>query len=103
MKNFKALSVGLRLALSLVVVTGCEKKAGAKSETSGSSGDKPMTIGFIYVGTKDDYGYNQAHHEGAEVVKKIPGVKVIEQEAAKRTELPGAESALSTAGGPDAA
>ena len=23
------------------------------------------TIGFIYVGPKDDYGYNQAHAEGA--------------------------------------
>ena len=30
-------------------------------------------------------------------------VNLIEQEAAKRTELPGAECALSTAGGPDAA
>ncbi|TGV74139.1 twin-arginine translocation signal domain-containing protein, partial [Mesorhizobium sp. M00.F.Ca.ET.149.01.1.1] len=23
------------------------------------------TVGFIYVGPKDDYGYNQAHAEGA--------------------------------------
>ncbi len=26
---------------------------------------KPVTIGFIYVGPRDDYGYNQAHAEGA--------------------------------------
>ena len=25
----------------------------------------PLTIGFIYVGPKNDYGYNQAHAEGA--------------------------------------
>src|SRR4051812_37901434 len=25
---------------------------------------KPMTIGFIYVGSKSDYGYNQAQAEG---------------------------------------
>jgi basic membrane protein A len=23
------------------------------------------TIGFIYVGSRDDYGYNQAHAQGA--------------------------------------
>jgi len=23
-----------------------------------------LTVGFIYVGPKDDYGYNQAHAEG---------------------------------------
>jgi simple sugar transport system substrate-binding protein len=28
------------------------------------------TIGFIYVGPKDDYGYNQAHAEGAAALKK---------------------------------
>ena len=37
-------------------------------------------MGFIYVGPKDDYGYNQAHAEGAAAVKKLPGVKVYEQE-----------------------
>jgi simple sugar transport system substrate-binding protein len=36
------------------------------------------TIGFIYVGARDDYGYNQAHAEGAAALKKIPGVKIIE-------------------------
>ena len=33
------------------------------------------TIGFIYVGSRDDYGYNQAHAQGAAAVKKMPGVK----------------------------
>lgn len=39
-----------------------------------------MTIGFIYVGPKDDYGYNQAHAEGAAAVKAMAGVTVIEEE-----------------------
>ncbi len=39
-----------------------------------------ITVGFIYVGAKDDYGYNQSHAEGAAVVKKIPGVTVVEEE-----------------------
>jgi basic membrane protein A len=38
-----------------------------------------LNIGFIYVGPKDDYGYNQAHALGAASVSKLPGVKVIEE------------------------
>jgi basic membrane protein A and related proteins len=37
------------------------------------------SIGFIYVGPKDDYGYNQAHALGAAGVSKLPGVKVVEE------------------------
>jgi simple sugar transport system substrate-binding protein len=44
-----------------------------------------LTIGFIYVGTKDDFGYNQAHAEGAAAVKAMPGVTVIEEENVAET------------------
>jgi simple sugar transport system substrate-binding protein len=44
-----------------------------------------LTIGFIYVGPKDDFGYNQAHAEGAEAVKAISGVTVIEEENVAET------------------
>ncbi|WP_400770500.1 BMP family ABC transporter substrate-binding protein [Methylosinus sporium] len=44
-----------------------------------------VTIGFIYVGPKDDYGYNQAHAEGAAAVKKLRGVTVIEEEKVPET------------------
>ena len=40
----------------------------------------PLTVGFIYVGPKDDFGYNQAHAEGAEAVKAMSGVVVLEEE-----------------------
>jgi simple sugar transport system substrate-binding protein len=33
-----------------------------------------VTVGFIYVGPKDDFGYNQAHAEGAAALKSIDGV-----------------------------
>ena len=26
---------------------------------------KDVTVGFVYVGSRDDYGYNQAHAAGA--------------------------------------
>src|SRR5580692_9277696 len=43
------------------------------------------TIGFIYVGSRDDYGYNQAHAQGAAAVKKMPGVTVTEAESVPET------------------
>ena len=46
---------------------------------------KPLTVGFIYVGARDDYGYNQAHAEAAALVKKMPGVKVVEEENVPET------------------
>ena len=44
------------------------------------------TIGFIYVGSRDDYGYNQAHAAGAAVLKKMPGIKVVEEEKVPETD-----------------
>src|SRR6516165_11801907 len=42
-------------------------------------------IGFIYVGSRDDYGYNQAHAQGAAALKKLPGLKVVEEEKVPET------------------
>ncbi len=44
------------------------------------------TIGFIYVGSRDDYGYNQAHAAGAAALKKLPGLKVVEEEKVPETD-----------------
>ncbi|WEX10712.1 BMP family ABC transporter substrate-binding protein [Chelativorans sp. AA-79] len=43
------------------------------------------TIGFIYVGPKDDYGYNQAHAEGAAALRGIEGITLIEEENVPET------------------
>src|ERR1700726_607472 len=43
-------------------------------------------IGFIYVGPRDDYGYNQAHAAGAAALKKLPGLKVVEEEKVPETD-----------------
>ena len=45
-----------------------------------------LVVGFMYVGPKDDYGYNQAHAEAATAVKAMPGVKVIEEENVPETD-----------------
>ncbi len=46
---------------------------------------KDLVVGFIYVGPKDDYGYNQAHAEGAAAVRSIPGLKLLEEEKVAET------------------
>ena len=43
------------------------------------------TIGFIYVGSRDDYGYNQAHAAAATALKKMPGIKIVEEEKVPET------------------
>ncbi len=39
-----------------------------------------VVIGVVYVGPKDDFGWNQSHAVAIEALKKVPGVKVIEEE-----------------------
>jgi basic membrane protein A len=44
-----------------------------------------LVVGVIYVGPKDDYGYNQAQAQAAAAIKKLPGVSVVEQEKVAET------------------
>jgi simple sugar transport system substrate-binding protein len=46
----------------------------------------PITVGAIYVGPRDDFGYNQAHAEGVAQLKKMAGVKVVEEENVPETQ-----------------
>ena len=47
---------------------------------------KPLTVGFIYVGPRDDFGYNQAHAEAVAEVKKMAATKVVEEENVPETQ-----------------
>ena len=51
--------------------------------TSEAPGD--VVVGFIYVGPKDDFGYNQAHAEGAAAMAAVPGIKIIEEASVPET------------------
>ncbi|HEY4066623.1 MAG TPA: BMP family ABC transporter substrate-binding protein [Burkholderiaceae bacterium] len=46
---------------------------------------KPVTVGIIYVGSRGDYGWNQAHAVGAQALRTVPGVKVVEEENVPET------------------
>ena len=45
----------------------------------------PITVGVIYVGPKGDFGYNQAQAQAAAALKKMPGIKVVEEENVPET------------------
>ncbi|MEC5398892.1 BMP family ABC transporter substrate-binding protein [Uliginosibacterium sp. H1] len=50
-----------------------------------SAQGKPITVGVIYVGPRDDFGYNQAQAQAAAAAKKMAGVKVLEEEKVPET------------------
>ena len=45
----------------------------------------PLVVGVIYVGPKGDFGYNQAQAQAAAALKKMPGLKVVEEESVPET------------------
>lgn len=58
---------------------------GAAASSPFAFAQKPITVGVIYVGPRDDYGYNQAQAEAAAALKKMAGVKVVEEENVPET------------------
>ena len=72
--------------LLLFLALACNSaKENSSAEAGASDSTKKIAIGFIYVGAKDDYGYNQAHSEGAASLKSIPGVTIYEEENVPET------------------
>ena len=56
--------------------TGCSRQG---EQASTNDGNGSLVMGFIYVGPKDDYGYNQAHAEGKEGVIQQTTIKATEE------------------------
>jgi basic membrane lipoprotein Med (substrate-binding protein (PBP1-ABC) superfamily) len=52
--------------------------------SSGATHAAETVVGFIYVGPRDDYGYNQAHAQGAAAVAKLPDVKAWRRRRSRR-------------------
>lgn len=87
-------------ALALGLTAGCSKQEpaapkegepateaekAAETPKADTKADKDLKIGFIYVGPRDDYGYNQAHAEGAAAIAKLDGVSIQEEEKVAET------------------
>lgn len=83
------------LATTLVAMACAPAAAPASAPSGGSApaaGSQPATgtttVGFIFVGPKDDYGYNQANYLGSQEMEKKLGskVKVLRAENVPETE-----------------
>ena len=81
------------LLLSATSLLSCNKKseaagipapAASGAASAAPAPQKQFTAGFIYVGSKSDYGYNQAHAEGAKTLTSM-GIKVREEENVPET------------------
>jgi basic membrane lipoprotein Med (substrate-binding protein (PBP1-ABC) superfamily) len=69
------------LLLIAAVLAACGSTSGGASSKNGRT-----TIGFLYVGTKNDFGYNQAAYQGSLAVKKaFPNAKVLQAENVPET------------------
>jgi simple sugar transport system substrate-binding protein/basic membrane protein A len=81
------IAAALLAVLALVAAACGSNTTGADSSSSGgtsanaSPGKDAKKVGFIFVGPKDDYGYNQAAYEGSQAVKAaFPDMEVLTAE-----------------------
>lgn len=74
------------LAACALTLSACSSASQTTDDTSDVSsttapGEGSEAVGFIFVGPKTDYGYNQAAYEGSQVVAKaFPDLDVLTQE-----------------------
>ncbi|HTW25520.1 MAG TPA: BMP family ABC transporter substrate-binding protein [Acetobacteraceae bacterium] len=73
------MSIGQGIGRRRVLQGAAAGLAGAAIGTGAARAAGKLTVGFIYVGSETDYGYNQAHAEGAKAVRAMPGVSVVQQ------------------------
>src|SRR5271170_300376 len=84
---------------SVMSVTGFSRRTLLKSAALGAAGAAfdfgalnralaaaDLTVGIVYVGARDDFGWNQAHAVAIKSLKEVPGVKVVEEENVPETD-----------------
>jgi simple sugar transport system substrate-binding protein/basic membrane protein A len=77
--------VAVALAAIGLTAAGCSSNSSTTKAAGGTAAGAPGTggkaVGFIFVGPKDDFGYNQAAFEGSQAVAKaFPDLKVLTAE-----------------------
>jgi len=82
----RAFSAALAL-IALLAAIGVAACGGSEKEAGGAGGgDEPLTIGFLYIGPTNDYGYNQAAYLGSQAVaKSMPDARVLQAENVPET------------------
>jgi simple sugar transport system substrate-binding protein len=64
---------------------GCAALSATFALSGGARAQSNVTIGIIYVGPKDDFGWNQAHAVAVGALKGTAGIKVVEEENVPET------------------
>jgi simple sugar transport system substrate-binding protein len=66
---------------------GCTPASDSTTDAGGDGGASgEVVVGFIYVGPKDDFGYNQAHAEGAlAMAANVAGIQIVEEASVPET------------------
>jgi basic membrane protein A len=82
----KTVDQGRRTALKSLAGLGIGAVAGGFGiGKAWAQAAKKVTMGFIYVGPRDDYGYNQAHFEGKSAIARQSWIKAVDQENVPET------------------
>ncbi len=78
MKKFRKLAaLALAATLAMTALTACgSKDASESADKNAETTEDATTVGFIYIGSKNDGGYTQAQNQGTEAVKEYFGDKV---------------------------
>lgn len=67
--------------LTAAALTACSSPAATSTSGPSAPGQGSAAVGFIFVGPKTDFGYNQAAYEGSQAVAaKFGDLKVLTQE-----------------------
>jgi basic membrane protein A and related proteins len=74
-----------RSALQIMAATSAAGAFAGALPAREAFGQRSMVCGAIYVGPKDDFGWNQGHAEGVAAIKKLANIRVIEEENVPET------------------
>ncbi len=101
LRRVPARRLGVALLAATALASACSSNdggttaaGGADTETSGAAvaagsgpGSGSTAVGFIFVGPKDDFGYNQAAYEGSQALKKtFPDLEILTAENVPETD-----------------
>ncbi|OAS16323.1 BMP family ABC transporter substrate-binding protein [Paenibacillus oryzisoli] len=84
-KKWGIMASSLVVSLTLAACSSTSSPA-STAVSGGAAGTGGKAVGFIFVGAKDDYGYNQAAYIGSQGVEKaFPDLKVLRSENVPET------------------
>ena len=84
-KKLNTVNSGRRKLIKGIAATGALATLSGLGIPTAWAGQKKVKMGFIYVGPRDDYGYNQSHFEGKSAVAKLDWVKAFDEENVPET------------------